>query len=47
MFWAIMKRKQDKESHTDSTMDAAVLRCSSEQLPFMLSWCKATAEVEK
>ena len=43
----VIAAKPDKESHTDSTMDAAVLRCSSELLPFMLSWCKATAEVEK
>ena len=36
--------KPDKESHTDSTMDSAVLRCSSEQLPFMLSWSRNKLE---
>ena len=36
--------KLDKENHTDSTKDAAVLRCSSEQLPFMLSWSRNKLE---
>ena len=36
--------KPDKENHTDSTMDAAVLRRFSEQLPFMLSCSRNKSE---
>ena len=43
----VIAAKPDKENHTDSTMDAPELRYSFEQLPFMLSWCKVTAEVQK
>lgn len=39
--------KPEKENHTESTMDAALLRCSCRQKTSMLSWCKATAVVEK
>ena len=39
--------KLDKENHTDKQMDAALLRCLSEWLSFMVRWCTASAEKKK
>ena len=36
-----------KESHSDRTMDAALLRCSSGWPSSMVRWCTATAEDRK
>ena len=36
-----------KESHSDRTMDAALLRWSSGWLSFIVGWCTATAENRK
>ena len=39
--------KLDEENHTDRQMDAALLRCLSGWLSFIVRWCTATAEKKR
>ena len=43
----VIATKLDKENHTDKQMDAALLRCLSGWLSFIVRWCTAAAKKKK